>query len=99
MRFAHDDMAEIRRGETDQVPLPTVAGRTVWFIVIDVREGAPVVEPFRYTSELVRRLERASSTTRCYAVWNGERSTDLFEMDIPRLTERIEKGIGPVIYN
>src|SRR5438094_4490983 len=83
-------MAGIRRGETDHVQLMKNAGREVWFIVFEIVNEVIAQNEYRYARDLLIHLKKASPTTRCFAVWNGNWSTDLFEIDIPAMIKRIE---------
>ena len=89
-------MPKIRTGETAIVPLDT-DGRKVWFLLQHIENGAVVNECLggKTHKKLRQRLANPPKGLKCYAVWNGKYYTDLFDMDIPVLLERLN-SIKPV---
>ena len=83
-------MPKIRIGETSVVPLDT-DGRKVWFLLQHIEAGRVVNECIRgnHKQELSDRLASPEPTLKCYAVWNGKHYTDLFDIDIPVMLERL----------
>ena len=85
-------MPKIQVGETAIVPLDT-DGRKVWFLLQHIENGTVVNECLSGTThkKLRQRLTTPPPGLKCYAVWNGKHYTDLFDMDIPVLLERLNQ--------
>lgn len=77
-------MGEFRTGEESRIPY----GGTIWFACIEYRDGkfintaynttkGNVVELRNYLMDIVHNGKKAE----VFAVWNGERRTDLFLID------------------
>ena len=83
---------KIQYGKTMEVPLDT-DGRKVWFLLQHIESGLVVNECLSGTThkKLRQRLENPPPGLKIYAVWNGKHYTDLFDIDIPVMIERLEK--------
>jgi len=83
-------MPKIQYGKTMEVPLET-DGRKVWFLLQHIESGAVVNECLggKTHKKLRQRLASPPPGLKCYAVWNGKHYTDLFDIDILVMLERL----------
>jgi len=82
---------KIQIGETSEVPLDT-DGRIVWFLLKHIESSQVVNECLSgkyHNKKLLARLTTAGPGLKVYAVWNGKHYTDLFDIDIPVMIERL----------
>jgi len=83
-------MPKIQYGKTMEVPLDT-DGRKVWFLLQHIESGVVLNECLMGTThkKLRQRLTTPPPGLKVYAVWNGKHYTDLFDIDIPVMLERL----------
>jgi hypothetical protein len=89
-------MPKIQSGKTSAVPLDT-DGRKVWFLLQHIESDLVVNECISgkyHKKKLLARLATAEPDLKCYAVWNGKYYTDLFDIDIPVMMERLKEEMG-----
>jgi hypothetical protein len=84
-------MPKIQYGKTMEVPLDT-DGRKVWFLLQHIESGAVVNECLggKTHKKLRQRLASPPLGLKYYAIWNGKHHTDLFDIDIPVMLERLD---------
>lgn len=81
----------IREGETDRVPLDS----KIWFVIVTVKANRIEQDFYRSTisgkQAFLIHLTNLKQPYKIYAVWNGEWSTDLFDMDKTVLIKRLKQ--------
>jgi hypothetical protein len=85
-------MPKIQYGKTNEVPLDT-DGRKVWFLLQYLESGVVLNECLMGTThkKFRQRLASPPPGLKVYAVWNDKHYTDLFDIDIPVMIERLKE--------